>query len=39
MYAIMKAMCPPSYYHNGFVPTDALGHMMYGYAPTVTLLA
>ena len=27
----MKAMCPPGYYHNGFVATHALGHMMYGY--------
>ena len=31
----MKAMCPPGYHHNGFVATDALGHMVYGY----TLLA
>ena len=22
-------MCPPGYYHNGFVATDALGHMMW----------
>ena len=28
-------MCPPGYHHNGFVATNALGHMMYGY----TLLA
>ena len=28
-YVIMKAMCPPSYCHNGFVETDVLGHMMY----------
>ena len=35
IYAIMKIMCPPSYHHNGFVTTNALGHMMYGY----TLLA
>ena len=27
----MKKMCPPSYHHNGFVATHALGHMMYGY--------
>ena len=27
----MKTMCPPSYHHNGFVATDALGHMMYDY--------
>ena len=26
----MKRMCPPSYHHNGFVATHALGHMMYG---------
>ena len=26
----MKAMCPPSYHHNSFVATHALGHMMYG---------
>ena len=26
----MKTMCPPSYHHNGFVATHALGHMMYG---------
>ena len=26
----MKTMCPPSYYHNHFVATHALGHMMYG---------
>ena len=22
-------MCPPGYHHNGFVATDALGHIMY----------
>ena len=27
IYAIMKAMCPPGYHHNGFVATHALGHM------------
>ena len=27
----MKTMCPSGYHHNGFVATDALGHMMYGY--------
>ena len=27
----MKTMFPPSYHHNGFVATHALGHMMYGY--------
>ena len=26
----MKTMCPPSYHHNSFVATRALGHMMYG---------
>lgn len=26
-----KEMCPPSYQHNGFVVTHALGHMMHGY--------
>ena len=26
----MKLMCPPGYHHNNFVPTHALGHMMYG---------
>ena len=31
IYAIMKTMCPPGYYHNDFVATHALGHMMYGY--------
>ena len=30
IYAIMKTMCPPSYHHNSFVVTCALGHMMYG---------
>ena len=24
-------VCPPSYHHNGFVATHALGHMMYGH--------
>ena len=24
-------MCPSGYHHNGFVATNALGHMMYGY--------
>ena len=26
---IMETMCPPGYYHNSFVATHALGHMMY----------
>ena len=25
----MKTMCLPGYHDNGFVATDALGHMMY----------
>ena len=25
----MKTMCPTGYYQNGFVATQALGHMMY----------
>ena len=25
----MKTMCPPGYYHNGFVATHALGHKIY----------
>ena len=28
-YAIMKTMCPPGYYQNGFVGTQPLGHMTY----------
>ena len=28
IYAIMKTMCPPSYYHNRFVASHALGHMI-----------
>ena len=41
----MKTTCPPGYHRNGFVATDALGHMMYGYTllvpmnQTITLLA
>ena len=27
LYAIRKTMCPPSYPHNGFVLTHALGNM------------
>ena len=27
IYAFMKTMCPPGYYHNGVVATHALGHM------------
>ena len=29
IYAIIKTMCPPSYHHNDFVATHALGHMMH----------
>ena len=29
IFAIMKTMCPPGYYHSGFVATHALGHMIY----------
>ena len=29
IHAIMKAMCPSSYHHNGSVATHALAHMMY----------
>ena len=29
IYAVMKTMCPPSYHHNDFVATRALGHMMH----------
>ena len=31
IYAIIKTMCPPGYYHNGFMATHALGQMMYCY--------
>ena len=37
MYAIMKTMSPPSYHHNRFVATHALGHMMYGYTLLVPI--
>ena len=30
LYVIMKRKCPPSYQHNGFAASHALGHMMYG---------
>ena len=30
IYVIMKTICPPSYPHNGYVATYALGHIMYG---------
>ena len=38
IYAIMKTMCPPGYYHNGFVATHALGHMMYGWVPILNFM-
>ena len=28
---IMKVIFPPSYHHNGFLVTYALGQMVYGY--------
>ena len=34
----MKTTLPPGYYHNGFVATHALGHMMYGYTLLLTIL-
>ena len=37
MHVIMKTMCLPSYHHNGFVATDALGHRMYGYTLLVQM--
>ena len=30
-------MYPPTYYHNGFVATHALEHMMYGYTLLVPM--
>ena len=30
MCVIMKTMCSPGYYHNGFVATHALEYMVYG---------
>ena len=37
IYEIMKTMCPPSYHHNGFVASHALGHMMHGYTLLVPM--
>ena len=37
IYVIMKTMCPPSYHHNGFVATHALGHTIYDYTMLVTI--
>ena len=37
LHAIIETMCPPGYYHNGFVVTHALGHMMYGYTLLVPM--
>ena len=34
---IIKTMCLPGYHHNGFVATDALGHMMYEYTLLVPM--
>ena len=31
-------MCLPGYYHNGFVATHGLGHMMYGYVYVIRML-
>ena len=30
-------MYPPSYHHNGFMGSHALGHMMYGYTLLVPI--
>ena len=30
-YEIMKTICSPGYYHNGFVASHALGHTIYCY--------
>ena len=37
IYVIMKTMCPPGYHHNGFVATDALEQMIYGYTLLVPM--
>ena len=37
IYVVKITMCPPSYHHNGFVATHALGHMMYGYTLLVLM--
>ena len=37
IYVIMKTMCPLDYRHSGFLPTHALGHMMYGYTLLVPI--
>ena len=37
IYAIMKTMCPIGYHHNGFVATNALGHMIYVYTLLVPM--
>ena len=34
----MKIMCPPGFYHNGFVATYAFGRMMYGYTLLVPMI-
>ena len=33
IYVIMKTMCPPGYYHNGFVATHTLGLMTVHHVP------
>ena len=37
IHAIMKTMCPPSYHHNGFVATHAVGRMMNSYTLLVPI--
>ena len=34
---IMKTVCSPSYHHNGFVATHALGHIIYFYTLLVPM--
>ena len=33
----MKTMDTPGYHHNGFVATNAFGHIMYGYTLLVPM--
>ena len=33
----MELLCPPTCHHNGFMPTHALEHMMYGYTLLVQM--
>ena len=37
IYVIMKTMCPLGYHHSGFMATQALGHLMYGYTLLVPM--